>query len=146
EISPDGKKATFDPDSGFLALPGGSKKFTIRRDPQSQLYWTLSNPVREPHKGTRKSGAVRNTLALMSSADLRSWTLRTIILKHPDVETHAFQYADWQFDGGDLVIVSRTAFDDGLGGAHSYHDANYLTFHRLKDFRNLSTNNGNGMK
>ncbi|MFH1570345.1 MAG: exo-alpha-sialidase, partial [Gemmatimonadota bacterium] len=38
-------------------------------------------------------------------------------------------------DGEDLVVASRTAFDDGLGGAHNQHDANYLTFHRVAGFR-----------
>lgn len=54
---------------------------------------------------------------------------------HPDLEKHAFQYVDWQFDGADLVAASRTAFDDGLGGAHNQHDANYMTFHRVRAFR-----------
>ena len=38
-------KATFDPNSGFIDFPGGAKKFTIRFDPVSRMYWTLSNPV-----------------------------------------------------------------------------------------------------
>jgi hypothetical protein len=45
---------------------------------------------------------------------------------------------DWQIDGEDIIAVSRTAFDDGQGGAHSGHDANFLTFHRFKSFRNLT--------
>ena len=49
--------------------------------------------------------------------------------------THGFQYVDWQFNNTDLIAVCRTAFDDDSGGAHSAHDANYLTFHRIKDFR-----------
>jgi hypothetical protein len=31
--------------------------------------------------------------------------------------------------------LSRTAFDDGLGGAHNAHDANFLTFHRIENIR-----------
>jgi hypothetical protein len=76
-------------------------------------------------------------LALANSPDLRHWTVRNIVLYHPDVANHAFQYVDWLFDGDDLIAVSRTAFDDGLGGAHRAHDANFLTFHRIKNFRNL---------
>ena len=34
--------------------------------------------------------------------------------------------------------VARTAYDDGLGGAPNAHDANYLTFHRVANFRRLS--------
>src|SRR5262249_43880944 len=51
EISKDGKEARFDPQSGFLTFPGGSKKFTIRFDPQTKRYWTLSNPVLDQHRG-----------------------------------------------------------------------------------------------
>ncbi len=48
---------------------------------------------------------------------------------------HGFQYVDWKFEGEDLIAVSRTAFDDGLGGAANYHDANFITFHRVCNFR-----------
>ena len=58
--------------------------------------------------------------------------------QEPGQQRHGFQYVDWLFDGDDLVVVSRTAFDDAEGGAHNYHDANYLTFHRVKDFRSRS--------
>jgi len=47
-------------------------------------------------------------------------------------------YADWQFDGDDLIAAVRTAFDDGQSGAHSNHDANFLTFHRVRNFRRLT--------
>jgi len=135
-VSPDGKRATFDPKSGFISFPGGAKKFTIRRDPETKLYWSLTNPVDEDTRNGHSAAAVRNTLVLISSADLRHWTLRRRMLHHPDPAYHAFQYVDWRFDGEDIVAVSRTAYDDGLGGPHSYHDANYFTFHRIKGFRN----------
>ena len=76
---------------------------------------------------------------MLSSPDLDNWTIRGIILYHPDVELHGFQYLDWQFDGKDIVIASRTAFDDGMGGAHNRHDSNFLTFHRVKNFRTYRT-------
>ena len=57
------------------------------------------------------------------------------MLYHPDTKHHGFQYADWLFDGDDIVFVSRTAFDDSEGGAADYHNANYLTFHRIENFR-----------
>ena len=50
---------------------------------------------------------------------------------------HGFQYPDWQFDGDDIVVASRTAYDEGNGGAHNFHGADYLTFHRVVDFRNV---------
>ena len=33
--------------------------------------------------------------------------------------------------------MSRTAFDDDEGGAIRQHDANYLTYHEIKNFRTL---------
>lgn len=129
-ISDDGKKASFDPDSGFLDFPGGTKKFLIRRDPRSGTYWALSNPA--------IGGSVRNTLALMHSENLTDWEIRCILLHHPDSVYHAFQYPDWVFDGDDMLVASRTAYDDGIGGSRRAHDANYLTFHRFEKFRELT--------
>lgn len=138
KLSRDGQRATFDPSDGFIEFPGGCKKFTIRYDPQSQRYWSLANFVPEKYRGENPE-RVRNTLALTASEDLRTWTVQSILLSHPDTARHAFQYVDWQFDGEDLIAVSRTAFDDDSGGAHNQHDANFLTFHRFKNFRQLSS-------
>lgn len=137
DISEDGKKATFDSEKGFVDFPGGSKKFTIHYDKKTKLYYTLSNYIPEKNK-TDYIGNTRNVLALCSSADLRSWDVKSIILEHPDKLKHGFQYVDWQFDGKDIIGVSRTAFDDAENGAKNFHDANYLTFHRIKNFRKLN--------
>ena len=123
----------------MVAFPGGAKKFSIRWDKKSRLYWTLSNPALARYPESAKSpAAVRNTLVLLSSRDLKEWVARSTILEHPDVEKHAFQYVDWQFEGKDLIVASRTAFDDETGGAHRAHDANFLTFHRVLGFRQLT--------
>lgn len=134
----DGTSASFDPASGFVDFPGGCKKFTIRHDAQSNRYWTLSNPVLPQHREANWE-RVRNAVALMCSDDLRTWTVRSIVLYHPDVKQRGFQYLDWQIDGDDLVAVARTAFDDAQGGAHNCHDANFLTFHRITGFRDRAT-------
>ncbi len=133
-IDPSGRRASFDPERDFVELPGGCKKFTIRFDGESRLYWTLSNIMTPESRGYNVE-RTRNTLALLSSPDLRAWSVGAIVLHHPDLDKHAFQYVDWQFDGADIVVASRTAFDDGLGGAHNQHDANYMTFHRVQEFR-----------
>jgi hypothetical protein len=109
-------------------MPGGAVKFTIRFDPQTKRYWSIVNPQTNP-------AAVRNRSALTSSKDLRDWRIERILFEHPDKEKHAWQYVDWLFEGNDIILVSRTAFDDNLGGAHNYHDANFMTFHRLENFR-----------
>ncbi|MCB0584172.1 MAG: sulfatase-like hydrolase/transferase, partial [Phaeodactylibacter sp.] len=139
-ISHEGDTIAFNPEEGYCRLPGGtSKKFTIRYDPDSRKYWALVNwiqpcDMKYLEKG-EGPGRMRNTLALASSPDLRNWIIERVILYHPDIKKHAFQYVDWQFDGDDIVAVSRTAYDDGMGGADSYHNANFITFHRVKDFR-----------
>jgi hypothetical protein len=133
-ISADGKRASFDAKTGFIRFPGGCKKFTIRYDATSKLYWSLANYIPDKHKSGNPE-RTRNTLALTSSPDLTTWTVRSIVLYHPDTAKHGFQYVDWLFEGDDLIAASRTAHDDGLGGAHNQHDANYLTFHRIANFR-----------
>jgi hypothetical protein len=116
---------------GLTNFPGGAKKFTIRFDPQTKLYWTLANPASSDNPlSATDPAAVRNVLSLLSSPDLINWHTEHIVLTHPDHIHNAFQYVDWQFAGRDIVFVSRTAFE-----AERAHDANYLTFHKLEDFR-----------
>ena len=136
-VSSDGKVQSIDPDLDRIPLPGSSKKVEIRWDKSSGLYWALSNL---PHASNNKKpeATARNTLAIFSSPNLRTWTLRSILLHHPDSKYHAFQYPDWLIEGDDLLVASRTAFDDGCGGAHSAHDANFLTFHRFPNFRRMT--------
>lgn len=137
-VSQDGKTLSFDPEADFIDFPGGSKKFSIRYDEKSGAYWTLSNPVMPRHAGETKASSIRNTLALMRSKDLRHWEIRCILIYNPQVKNHGFQYPDWLFEGDDIIAAIRTGYDDGLGGAHNAHDANFLTFHRFADFRNLT--------
>jgi hypothetical protein len=141
-VSADGKSQSIDPAFDRIQLPGANKKVFIRWDEPSQQYWALANPAIPPVQDKKASSHVRNTLALFSSPDLRDWTMRCVLLHHPDREKHAFQYPDWLVEGGDLLLASRTAFDDGLGGAVRGHDANYLTFHRFPNFRTLTMADG----
>ncbi|NTZ05942.1 exo-alpha-sialidase [Burkholderia metallica] len=132
--SADGRTLSFDPMRDFVDLPGAGKKFTIRFDPQSKQYWTITNAVPK-NVGPMNLERVRNTLVLLSSPDLRQWAARRILLQHADATRHGFQYVDWQFDGSDLVAVLRVAFDDPEGGAASQHDSNFITFLRVRRFR-----------
>ena len=99
-LSADGKWLTFDANRDFIDFPGGASKFTIRYDPKSKRYWSLVNKQRNP-------AAVRNLLALTSSADLRNWKVEAVLLQHPDAKNHAWQYVDWLFDGDDIIAASR---------------------------------------
>ena len=126
-VSDDGKRIFFDDENwGLIDFPGGRTKFTIRFDTKTKRYWSLTNRQSNPP-------AVRNVLTLVSSTDLKHWEVHTIVLRHRDSRHHGWQYVDWLYDGDDMVAVSRTAFGD----SHNFHDANYLTFHRVGDFRDL---------
>ncbi|MCA9733063.1 MAG: exo-alpha-sialidase [Deferribacteres bacterium] len=127
-VAEDGKTLSHDRDKDLIDMPGGGVKFTIRFDEQTGRYWAVVSKQTNPE-------AYRNNLVLISSDNLRDWQVESPLLFHEDSEKHAWQYVDWLFDGNDIIFVSRTAFDDGLGGAYKAHDANYLTFHRIANFR-----------
>lgn len=134
-VSDEGRSIAFDPVQGFIHLPGGMSKFTIRRDPISGVYLTVSNNNTDP--GCPRQ---RNVLSLHSSEDLIHWRHNKTLLEDDSGLSHedsvlltGFQYADWQFDRQDIVCAVRTAYL----GAHSFHDANRITFHRIRDFRHL---------
>lgn len=140
KVSDDGKSQSFDPKSGFIDFPGGCKKFTIRYDSISRRYWSLANfaPKIEKEKaaGNKQSlERARNTLVLLSSPDLIHWQKHEAILYSPDIRQHGFQYADWQFEGKDMIAAVRTAFGPVTDGSH---DANHITFHRIRNFRKKS--------
>jgi hypothetical protein len=117
----------------IIDFPGGMSKFTIRRDPQTGLYLTISNNNTDPRCANQ-----RNVLSLHTSEDLVHWTHRRTLLEddlglawEESVRLTGFQYVDWQFDGEDIIYAVRTAYD----GAHNFHDANRLTFHRLRQWQ-----------
>jgi hypothetical protein len=137
KVEDDGQRLSFDPATGFIDLPGGHSKFTIRRDPESGVYFTISNGVTDPDRPT-----LRSALALYQSQNLRDWTFCTMLLEddtgmpiNDAARMIGFQYVDWQFDRDDLIYLVRTAY----GGAHNFHDANRITFHRLEQFRSYTT-------
>ncbi len=137
EISDDGETAEFKGD--FARLPGSSKKFAIRYDEVSKKYYALSNAIAEEFwTQPLKTGQIRNTLALISSENpTGTWKIERVILQAPDAKLNGFQYVDWLFDGDDIVFLSRTAFFDGEAEADNQHNANFLTFHRIQDFRGM---------
>lgn len=139
------ENSTFRPTAtdGWVHFPGGATKFTIRHDPVSGRYWSIVNKITATATNCTTTFALapsmqRNVLSLVSSPDLRSWTEHCRLIRWREGETitqkdrTGFQYVDWQFDGDDIVYVSRTGW-----AAHRAHDANYLTFHRAEGFRSL---------
>lgn len=140
KISDEGKKLSFDPETGFIPFDGGSKKFVIKYDSTSNYYYTLANSIPEKYRQQypkRNPSSFRNVLTLRKSKDLIHWEDVRVILEHEDVLKHGFQYVDWLFEGDDMLVLCRTAYNDGKERAHNNHDANFLTFHRIEGFRDL---------
>ncbi len=132
-----GKTVAFNPETGFISFPGGMTKFTIRRDPLTGSYLTLTNPRTDTAVFGQNQ---RNRLVLCASDDLLQWREVKLLMEddlgydeRQSRRSTGFQYVDWQFDGEDIIYLVRTAYD----GAHNYHDSNRITFHRLAGFRRL---------
>lgn len=135
---------SFNPSTDIINFPGGGKKFTIRYDGLSNKYWTISNAEFDEDRTKTQAGIystgthcglLRNRLVLMSSPDLRNWTITDTLISKDNPFLNGFQYVDWQFEGNDIIAVSRTAFPDERGLPIRQHDANYLLFHRFSNFR-----------
>jgi hypothetical protein len=133
-VSHDGRFVSFDPATGIISMPGGSVKFTVRLDRKTKQYWSITN-ILAVNESPLNPGIVRNTLALVRSRDLRHWEVVRMLWHHDDESHYGSQYVDWTFDKDDIVAVARTADADGTGGAHDFHDANFLTFFRVQGFR-----------
>lgn len=122
-----------------IPFPGGSTKFNVRYDTRTRRYWALTNYPPKHLLQYDRAGGIRCVLTLVSSADLVDWKIEAVLLGSENVKYHGFQYADWCFSGNDILFVSRTAYDDPYGGALRAHDANYLTFHRIRNYRKAKT-------
>ena len=128
---------TVDTENDIIEFPGANQKFCVRFDDRTGRYWALANVGREgdtPNNENLSAGR-RNRLVLQSSPDLRNWTEEQVVLFAPDPRYHGFQYPYFVFEDDDIIFVSRTAFEDEDGLPVRQHDANYLTFHRVEDFR-----------
>ena len=101
----------------FCALPFGHSKFEIRRH-ASGRYIALGN--RLPR---------RTVLSVFVSDDLERWDFLGDIENRREypVDEVGFQYPSFLFDGDDLLVAVRSAFN----GAENFHDSNYIGFYRF---------------
>lgn len=139
-VSADGSTVSFNNTSAEYAhFPGSESKFTIRYDATSGKYWTIVSKISvftDTWETYDLPSHQRNVLALYSSSDLINWEHKYDIIKWNEgypVKTwdvFGFQYVDWQFEGNDIVAVSRTSWY-----GERYHNANLITFHRIAGFR-----------
>ena len=126
---------TEDPESPLvydhaIPLPGNHSKFMIRYDEVTKTYYTVICRITDP--------AVlndRRLLSLMRSKDCENWELVYDLIdkRDEDPEEFGFQYPDFFFEGDDILLLCRTAMHKPI----NFHDANYSTFHRIRNFRDL---------
>lgn len=130
-------KLEFDPNdregslsfAGFIDCPINQSKVDIIFDRVSGLYFMIGSYRLE------KPCTNRNLLSLLCSPDLEHWTLVSHLIDYRDDDPWmiGFQYVSFEIAGEDIIYQSRTA----MNCAHNHHDSNYATFHRIKDFRGL---------
>ncbi len=139
EVTENGEKVVFTPDN-FIKFPGAQSKFVIRKDHQTGIYWAMVN-----NNTNGKEANQRNVLSLYASKDLRNWYhAKTLIADNQNlpekesIKLTGFQYPDWQFDGKNIIYLSRTAYGKGVPRAH---DSNRITFGRVENFRTLTPEN-----
>ena len=124
----------------YLPLPGGQMRFHIVYDARTKLYWLLSSqatdsmtrPDRLPHDRFDLPYNERHRMVLHFSKNLVDWCFAGLVAVggSPRESRH---YSSMDIDGDDLVILARS----GDADAKSAHDGNLITFHRVKNFREL---------
>jgi hypothetical protein len=108
----------------IVDMPGGSSKFTVRRHQASGVYFALTNNV----TNVSACASARNVLTLVSSRDLRTWTIVDTLIETDegmaleDVWRYtSFSYVDWQFDGPDIIYAIRTSCEPACPPVRLYH-------------------------
>ncbi|GAA4461689.1 sialidase family protein [Novipirellula rosea] len=134
ETAPSGKQML------FLSLPGGQMRFHILYDAKTELYWMLGSQATDSMTRAEKlppdryslPNNERHRLVLHFSKNLVDWCFAGLVAKGATA-SRARHYAAMTIDGDDLAILSRSGDED----ARNAHDGNLITFHRVRDFRNL---------
>jgi len=130
--------------SQFYPFPGGQQKFHIVYDTKSDLYWMVGNLVTDPQNHTDwfrhlkrrgyKGGAgnERRILTLFYGLDGLNWLQAGVVAMAKD-PLQSFMYSHMFIDGDDLLFAVRTSKQGG-----NNHDAELITFHRVRGFRSLA--------
>ena len=124
----------------FVAMPGGNDKFSMIYDEESKLYWLASNfndhsLVSQAYvTGDMQADPAlqRDRLALWFSRDAMNWEFAGMVTEG-DSRRESRAYPHICVDGNDILVVTRCGTED----SKSLHDNNILSFHRVKNFRDL---------
>ena len=116
--------------SHIMEFPANFSKFMIKYDEVSGAYYSIVCRLWED-----SPESARNYQTLMRSHDLKTWVDAAVLydFRHMKASEVGLQYVDFSFEGDDIIYLCRTAWN----GASNFHDANYSTFHRIKNFRKL---------
>ncbi len=116
-----------------MDFPAGHSKFMILQ--HQGRYYSVATRYFEGGERTERGRAPRNLLSLLISDDLKTWRVAKDLIdyRHMDINKYGFQYVDFDFDGEDIIFLCRTA----MNGAADFHDSNYITFHRVENYKDL---------
>lgn len=117
-----------------IKFPGNRSKFTIKFDEVTGKFFTICTRITDPYI------TARNLLTLMVSDDCIHWSVLKDIYDRRDMDPMkvGFQYVDYEFEGDDILFLCRT----GLNEPDNYHNTNYQTFDRIKNFRQILADAG----
>lgn len=124
----------------YVPLPGGQVSFHIAYDEPSRLYWMISSQATDSMRrvellSSKRYGMPnqeRHRLVLHFSKNCMDWCFAGVIAQVDDVgQSH--HGGNMLIDGNDLHILMRTADAD----AKNAHNSNLITFHTVKNFRDL---------
>ena len=124
----------------FLPMPGGQMRFHLLYDPVTKLYWLLSTQATDSMTRIERLSSERynipcderQRMQLSFSKNCVDWCFAGIVAAG-DSEKQSRHYASMAIDGEDLVLVSRS----GDAKAASAHNGNFISFHRISNFRSL---------
>jgi hypothetical protein len=146
DVHDDGKKLEL-AFTQFHPMPGGHLNFCIVADPVSKMFWATANFAvdaqesfdwwdagrkRGNFRPTSNGGDDRRLLMLLYGLDGLNWFQAGCVAQAGKL-SQSFMYARPVIDGNDLAIIARSSID-----APNQHDADYATFHRVKDFHRLA--------
>ncbi len=130
----------------LAAMAGGQNKFFLMTDPETGMFWMLSNLAADSQemvfdwKAIRSRGFFsgggndRRFLMLSYSVDALNWFPAGCVARASNPR-QSFMYPSAAIAGDDIVLVSRTSVD-----GRDQHDADLVTFHRITGFRSLAMN------
>jgi hypothetical protein len=134
------EKTPFGKDWVFVPCPGGHLKFFILYDELAALYWLLSTQATdsmirpetmEPDRYHDPANE-RQRLVLHYSKNCIDWCFAGLVDKG-GTQKQARHYASMAIDGDNLYVISRSGNED----AADAHNGNLITFHTIKNFRQL---------